>query len=110
MEQHERELAKRFRDALDGLVGSRLARVRAFGSRARGTARPDSDLDLLVLLTGEVDRPTRHSVYDLAYDLSAEDGFLVPLAPLVMSVGDFEELQKRERRLARDITEQGVEV
>ena len=43
------------RTALEGMYGARLARVVLFGSRARGQARPDSDIDLLVVLRGEVD-------------------------------------------------------
>lgn len=37
---------------LDGALGDRLLAVALFGSRARGTARPESDLDLLVVARG----------------------------------------------------------
>lgn len=38
---------------LEDVYGDRLARVVLYGSRARGDARPDSDVDLLVVLHGE---------------------------------------------------------
>jgi predicted nucleotidyltransferase len=37
---------------LEALYGDRLARVVLYGSYARGDARPDSDVDLLVVLRG----------------------------------------------------------
>ena len=37
------------------LYGERLSGVLLYGSHARGEARPDSDVDVLVLLEGEVD-------------------------------------------------------
>ena len=38
---------------LESIYGPRLARVVLYGSRARGEARPDSDIDLLVVLRGD---------------------------------------------------------
>lgn len=40
---------------LAALYGDRLVRVVLFGSHARGDAREDSDVDLLVVLRGEVE-------------------------------------------------------
>ena len=40
-------VCQRLRDALPGVMG-----IYAFGSRMQGTARPDSDLDLAVLVGG----------------------------------------------------------
>jgi predicted nucleotidyltransferase len=42
-----RELAQTLGDRLDAIV--------LFGSRARGEARPDSDIDVLVVVRGEFD-------------------------------------------------------
>ena len=44
-------------DAKAGLIalyGDRLVRVVLYGSQARGDAQPDSDIDLLVVLRGEL--------------------------------------------------------
>jgi predicted nucleotidyltransferase len=46
----------RFRDALDKIYGTRLARVVLFGSHARGEGRPDSDYDIAVFLNALPDR------------------------------------------------------
>jgi predicted nucleotidyltransferase len=46
----------RFRVALDQLYGERVRRVVLFGSRARGTARRNSDYDVAVFLSSLPDR------------------------------------------------------
>lgn len=39
---------------LERLYGERLSKVVLFGSQARGDAEPDSDIDVLVVLKGDV--------------------------------------------------------
>ena len=46
---------KDLRAQLESIYGDRLARVMLFGSQARGDAVPASDLDVLVVLEGDVD-------------------------------------------------------
>lgn len=108
MNPQELALAQAFRQQLGSLFPDRLERVMVFGSRARGEARRDSDLDILVLLRGPVERPVKHQIYDLAYDMNAESDFLIPLAPLVLSSEGFSELERRERALAHEIQRDGI--
>lgn len=42
------------REGLEDLYGPRLERLVLFGSQARGDAAPDSDVDVLVVLHGDV--------------------------------------------------------
>ena len=42
------------RQKLEALYGERLDKLVLFGSQARGDAEPDSDIDVLVVLKGEV--------------------------------------------------------
>ena len=50
---HVRAALEDAKRRLEAVYGDRLDRVILYGSRARGDARPDSDVDLLVVLRGE---------------------------------------------------------
>ena len=66
-------LLAQLRAGLERLYGERLVKVILFGSRARGDADPDSDIDVLVVLKGpvspweEIER-TEYLVADLSLE------------------------------------------
>ena len=82
-----------------------LKGIRLFGSRARGEGHEYSDVDIALIVT-EAGRARRYDVYDLAFDLGVEYG--VELAPVVIDERRLRDLERRERRIARDITVVGV--
>ena len=49
------------RRRLIGIYGDRLLKMLLYGSHARGDARPDSDIDVMVILRGEV-RPYQETL------------------------------------------------
>jgi predicted nucleotidyltransferase len=67
------ELLKRVKSLLEGAFADRLRGVILYGSEARGTSEPDSDIDLLVLLEGPVtwedSKKSIHVLYPLVLDL-----------------------------------------
>ena len=95
-------LLERVRVAID----ERASAV-VFGSKARGRATAESDVDLLVILSRD-DFPTRRLVFDLAYEVYLETDVMI--APLVLSGAAFDALKQSGRRLAREIERDGVRV
>jgi predicted nucleotidyltransferase len=63
------------------------AGVWAFGSRARGSAHPDSDLDLCVVVP-KLTRALREAIHGSAWEIGFEHGRL--LAPVILTADDFE--------------------
>jgi uncharacterized protein len=45
---------REFREGLERIYGERLVRLVLFGSQARKDAKPDSDIDVIVVLRGAV--------------------------------------------------------
>ncbi len=64
------ELLKRVKSAVQALEPE--AEVILYGSRARGTARADSDWDFLILLPEPVDRGLEMRIKDCLYDIELE--------------------------------------
>ncbi len=81
------------------------AAVWAFGSRARGSPHPDSDLDLCVVV-GEVTREVREVIYGAAWEIGFEHGRL--LAPVILTAEDFERGPMSASTLVANIRRDGV--
>jgi predicted nucleotidyltransferase len=99
----EREWVEAFRDRARAMLGARLRDLRLFGSRVRGEAHDESDIDLLVLVDG-LDLETWRSVVDLAYSISpwlsplVED-FDVYHSPNSRATGIYREIRRESTRL-----------
>jgi len=69
----ERRVIERFLSRLNDVLGGDLHGLWLYGSRARGTAHPESDVDLLVIADGGRDRYGR-IVGDLSEDAAIAEG------------------------------------
>jgi len=89
--------------ALGEIYGDRLKKLIVYGSQARGEARPDSDVDLMIVLGGKVypDEEAQRTS-QLVIRLASEYG--VTLSPLHLSEENFE----RDRPLPRAARREGV--
>ncbi len=97
------EFAARVRAVLaDSLVEMRL-----FGSKARGDATADSDIDLLVVVS-RIDPVIERRVSDAAFDVGLEYDVLV--SPVIVSRTRYEDAVWRISDLAVAIEREGIPV
>lgn len=101
------EVLKEYRAQLERAFPGRVRRVTLFGSVARGEATEDSDVDVLVL----VDQLT-FAERSLALNLGGEIGIArdLVLAPVVLTVDEWDALVRRERGLPGEIERDGVDL
>jgi predicted nucleotidyltransferase len=83
-----------------------LSRLVLFGSRARGDADPDSDLDVLVILNTVVDREADDYVNDCAWEVGLAHGIVV--VPVTVERRDWEEGLLSSSLLAIAVGREGV--
>ncbi len=78
-----KEIIAQFKARLATIYGTRLKQVILYGSHARNEARPDSDIDLAIVLTGEV-TPGREidRMLDAITDVNLEHSALLSVYPV----------------------------
>ncbi len=85
-----------------------VSRVVLFGSKARGDAQADSDVDLLVLTAGPVTTELRHSVSDRLHDIGLDDDVL--LTSIVVSEDDWRDGLICYMLIHKEVERDGCEV
>lgn len=98
---------RKFRMVLEEVLAGNLVEVKLFGSKARGDAREDSDIDVLVIISSG-DWHMCDVVYDIATDILLETE--VCISPKVISRKKYNYLYNMENPFIKNVIREGITV
>jgi len=103
----EKSALKNFKTFLKQILGKQLIELKLFGSKARGDDRPNSDLDVLIIVATE-DWHIRDKVYDVATDVLLQMD--VCISPKVISKSRFVQLCKEGTCFIHNVSKDAITV
>jgi predicted nucleotidyltransferase len=101
----EKSVLRQFKDSVEHSLGKQLIELKLFGSKARGEDRPDSDIDVLVIVTDD-DWHICDVVYGIATDIFLQTDIFI--SPKVISKNQLELLQKEDTFFLRNISRDAI--
>jgi predicted nucleotidyltransferase len=103
----EREWLDAYRELLEQRYPQLVKDLIVFGSKARGDAGPDSDLDILVII-GHGDHRVKREISSPGYDLSI--GTEIVPSILVFTVAEWDGFERLESVFRQSVLEDGISV
>ena len=103
----EKSALQQFKAGLNLAIGAQLIELKLFGSKARGDDKPDSDIDLLVIVATD-DWHIRDKVYDVATDILLQMD--VCISPKVISKNRFDQLCKEGTSFMCNVSRDAITV
>jgi len=107
MTEDDWQVARVLKERLLSVGGHRVRKILVFGSRARGEAEPDSDLDVAVL----VDRASRDlekALDDVAYQVMWDRDFSPVISLKVFGERPFGDAVREGLSFYRNVVREGV--
>ena len=101
----ERAAVEEYLARIRELFPGRILSVTLFGSRARGNADPESDVDLLLIVDAE-SRPFRSHLWQIASDVSLEYNLVISVR--VFAQDRWAETRRLRLPLYRAVTAEGI--
>ena len=103
----EKSALKNFKTFLKQILGKQLIELKLFGSKARGEDRPNSDLDVLIIVATD-DWHIRDKVYDVATDVLLQMD--VCISPKVISKNKFDQLHGEGTSFIHNVSKDAITV
>jgi uncharacterized protein len=101
----EWEALRSFSARIRAALGSNLKELRLFGSKARGESRPDSDLDVLVVVVEDRVRAEDLAI-DIAFDINVANDLYI--SPRVVTAESLTDPVWRKTLFVETVTREGI--
>jgi len=105
--EKDRLALKKFKEAVANALGDELVELKLFGSKARGDAREDSDIDVLVI-TNSGNWRLSDVVYHIVTNILLDDD--VDISPRVIGKDDCKRLYEKGYPFIRNVIRDGIAV
>lgn len=99
-----KNLLKEFADHINEVCPETVEQVILYGSRARGDHRPDSDIDVLILVKDK-NKVNRDKIYDFVIDAELEHD--IDISVNIYETAQFEKLALLKAPFASNVTREG---
>jgi len=94
-----------FSSTIKQILGSNVVDIRLFGSVARDTATPESDIDILIIVLKE-DKLVKEAAINVAVDVNLD--YDVVISPIVMSKEHFMGPLFKETHFYKSVEREGI--
>jgi len=99
---------KGFMQGLENLgLRKRIERIYLFGSRAKGTGKPNSDYDLLIVASSP-DKEFRNKIYDIVIDVLLETQRVISLK--IFKTKEFKRLCRMQTPFMQNVLREGIRI
>lgn len=104
-----RDLLKEYRKAVENVSGGRLVKMVLYGSYARGDFRPESDVDIMILLDEDMEgiSAAEKEIYGVTYDFN--EAHNMDIMPVVQSNSHFNRWKKADM-FYHNVEKEGVAI
>lgn len=89
-------------------IRSKIQMIYLFGSRAKGTARPDSDYDLLLVVGNDFERRDKDFLYDQVMETLLNTGRLISLK--LFKDREFQRLRDLNTPFLMHVLKEGISI
>ncbi|MDQ1329011.1 MAG: uncharacterized protein QG641_2297 [Candidatus Poribacteria bacterium] len=96
---------KKFKEAVTKALGNEFVELKLFGSKARGDAREDSDIDVLVI-TNSGNWRLSDVVYHIVTDILLDDE--IDISPKVIGKEDYKRLYEKGYPFVKNVIRDGI--
>ncbi len=105
----EQKAVNELKDRLAEKLGDRLRLFRLYGSKARGDARPDSDIDILIVIDKD-DFDIKDTVSKVVYDVYQKYDYRYFLSVKVMGQEHYDLLASIGTTFFRNLEKDGIDL
>ncbi|MDQ7827266.1 MAG: nucleotidyltransferase domain-containing protein [Candidatus Eremiobacteraeota bacterium] len=103
----EKDALRQFKTRAESSLGGHLVKILLFGSKARGDASEESDIDLMVVLNDD-DPALEDLILDIAYEVNLAHEFY--LSPKVITLKSLEDRTWRATPFIKAIEKESIEL